>query len=79
MITFRQLVDEFRSRGRFYVRPRTMLMVALRFSISRAMLYHLINGRRGAADWTVRRIGDVTGNTESVVRKALANSKRKNR
>ena len=77
-MTFRQLVDEFRSRGRIYAPPRFMAAVAAQFGVSRTTLYNLMNGRRGAADWTVRRISRATGWTEEYVCEALANS-RKNR
>ncbi len=76
MITFRQLVDVYRSRGRKFVAPRPMHEVAERFGISRTILYHLFDGRKKAADWTIRRIARAMSHSQDVVRKALFASRK---
>jgi predicted DNA-binding transcriptional regulator AlpA len=73
-MNFRDIIDEYRSRGRVYARPLSMGIVAKRFGISRSHLYYLIAGQRGATDWTVRRIARATKYSVAFVRAAITKS-----
>ncbi len=56
-VTFRELIDTARSRGRAqHVRPRSMAWVAESCDLSLAHIYNLIHGRKGAPTWTIAKI-----------------------
>lgn len=78
MKTFRQMVDEFRARGRRYVSPRPMRQIADRLGISRTHLYNLMDGHKGASDWTLRRIARAFGTSVDEVRDALKKTRKEN-
>ena len=75
-MNFRDLVDAARRRGVAKSRrPRTMHWVAGRCELSMSHLYNLINGVKGAPEWTVARIAKGLRFPYADVEKALARSR----
>ena len=70
-MNFRQLVDEWRSKGRRYDPPRTMAEVSEATDVSVPHLYALFAGEKVAQECTVNKIARGLGVSSAKVQAAL--------
>ena len=74
-LTFRQLVERAATALVEGDRPLPMNEIARRCGISRAFLYKLFDGSKGAHPWTMHRIAEGLGVEKDEVERALAHTK----